>query len=580
LKTQVVSLLLELAALLEIQGENPFKIRAYRRAATALEAVDDDLTLMAQSGRLQEIEGIGKAISDKIVEYINTGAISALERIKSEIPSGLLEVTQVPGIGPKLAQRLYHELGVKDMADLRAAIDAKRIRTLKGLGEKTEAKIITGLSLYDENQGRTPLYVALPLAHEIAALLRRLPGVTQVEVAGSIRRMCETVGDADVVVATNDPAVVARELTRQTLVKHVLAQGDTKVSVMLQSGLQLDVRLVTSGAFASAWHHFTGSKAHHEQLRHLALTRGYSVNEYGVLHKESGKRIEPESEAALYELLELTYIAPELREGAGEIEAAAANTLPNLVTLTDILGDLHVHSNWSDGVATLAQIAKEAQRRGLEYIGICDHSRSLAIANGLSIQDLMDREKEIAWVNEHEDGAVLLSGIEVDILADGSLDFPDDVLAKHDIVVASIHSGFQQSRTQIMQRLRRAMENPYVHIIGHPTGRKFGKRATYDVDVVEDLIRIAKETNTALEINASPYRMDLNDHYAKAAGVAGVLLVVNTDAHDLDEFDHINYGLGVARRAWLQPEQIVNCATLLDLRQFLQRKRPGGKCNG
>ncbi|HHT26514.1 MAG TPA: DNA polymerase/3'-5' exonuclease PolX [Firmicutes bacterium] len=579
LNRQAADLLLELAALLEIKGENPFKIRAYRRAATALEAVEEDIALLAKTGRLQEIEGIGKAINDKIVEYVNTGTISVFERLKAEIPETLLEVTQVPGVGPKLAQRLYYELGVENISDLRTALAAQRIRTLKGLGEKTEAKIATGLALHAENQGRTPLFIASPLAYEVVAFLRRLPSVTHAEVAGSIRRMRETVGDADVVVATDDFAAVARELTQQTLVKHVLAQGDTKVSVILHSGLQLDVRMVAQGAFVSAWHHFTGSKGHHEKLRHLALMRGYSVSEYGLLHKETGRRIEPASEKDLYALLGLPYIPPELREGTSEITAAVADRLPNLVESADIRGDLHVHSNWSDGVVTLAQIAEEAQRRGFEYVGICDHSRSLAIANGLSEQDLMEREKEIAQVNERGEGAILLSGIEVDILTDGSLDFPDAVLARHDIVIASIHSGFQQSREQLMRRMQRAMANPYVHVIGHPTGRMIGRRAAYDVDV-EELIRMAKETGTALEINASPYRLDLNDAYAKAAGEAGVLLAINTDAHDLDEFGHLHYGLGVARRAWLQSENIVNCYTLAELRRFLQRKRPGGRVDG
>lgn len=558
-----------MADLLELKGENPFKVRAYRRAAQLLENLDTDVASLVDTGELRHLEGIGTALAAKITEYMNLGTIAALDELRREIPSSLYELTAVPGVGPKMAARLYRELGVQDLVGLQEALAHQRIRDLKGFGPKTETNIAVGLKELATYQGRRPLYQALPLARELVAGLQALPAVEQVAIAGSVRRMQEMIGDIDIVVATQDGEAIGHYLTHLTLVERLVARGDTKVSFIVHGGLQVDVRMVAPSAFASALHHSTGSQAHNVALRSLALEKGLSISEYGLLDRRTQERYEPASEEELYALLGLSFIPPELREGTGEIEAALTRTLPSIVSRSDIIGDLHVHSDWSDGVASLEELARAGAARGLRYLAVCDHSQSLSIAGGLTPEQLDARDLEIAKVNERNIGALLLPGVEVDILADGTLDLPDEVLRKRAVVVASVHTGLRQERAQLMRRLKGAMENPYVHIIGHPTGRLLGRRAASDVDV-EELIRIASATGTALEINSSPDRLDLSAEYARQAAAAGVTIAINTDAHDRDEFDFLFYGLGVARRAWLQPDAVLNCLSLEDLRRRLR----------
>jgi DNA polymerase (family 10) len=561
----------EIADLIELKGENPFKIRAYRRAAQLLENLDTDVASLVDTGELRHLEGIGSALAGKITEYVRTGSIGALDKLRQEIPSSLHALTTVPGVGPKVAARLFRELGIRDLAGLEEALSQQRIRELKGFGPKTEANIAVGLEELARYQGRRPLYVALPLARELVAGLQALPAVNRVAIAGSVRRMREMVGDIDIVVATDDSEVIGHHLTHLTLVERVMARGDTKVSLVLHGGLQVDVRMVASGAFASALHHSTGSQAHNVALRSLALAKGLSISEYGLFDRRTKERHEPANEEELYALLGLPYIPPELRENAGEIEAAMEGALPGLVSRSDITGDLHAHSDWSDGTATLEELARAGAARGLRYVAVCDHSRSLSIAGGLTSEQLDARDLQIIRVNEQNTGAMLLPGVEVDILADGSLDLPDEVLRKRVVVVASLHSGLRQERAQLMRRLKAAMENPYVHIIGHPTGRLLGRRVPSDVDV-DELIRIASDTGTALEINASPDRLDLSAEHARQAAAAGVMIAINTDAHDVSEFDFLSYGLSVARRAWLEPSAVLNSQPLEDLRQRLALK--------
>ena len=526
----------EIADLLEFKGENPFKIRAYRRAAQRMEAMTTDVASLVETGEVSQLEGIGSALAAKITEYVHTGKIQALDELRQEIPSSLMELTRVPGIGPRLAARLFRELGIRDLAGLEEALAQQRLRGLKGIGPLTEASIALGLKVMAGYRDRRPLHEALSLANELLRGLRSLPEDSRAEIAGSIRRRRETVGDVDIVVATEDPGSVRQYLTRLTMVERVLAGGETKVSVMLHGGLQVDVRLVTPTAFISALHHFTGSQAHNVALRSLALEKGLSISEYGILCQETRERLEPASEEEFYAMLGLTYIPPELREDTGEIQAASKGRLPRLVSRGDIMGDLHVHSDWSDGVATLEEIARSAAQRGLRYVAICDHSQSLGIAGGLTPEQLDARDAEIARINDRGIGARLLPGVEVDILSDGSLDLPDEVLRKRTVVIASLHSGLRQERAQLMQRLKAAMEHPYVHIIGHPTGRLLGRRGPSDIDV-DELIRIAAATGTALEINASPDRLDLSAEQARQAAAAGAYLAITTDAQDVSELD-------------------------------------------
>jgi DNA polymerase (family 10) len=566
----------EIAELLEFKGENPFKIRAYRRAAHLMETLSTDVVSLVEAGEVSQLEGIGSALAAKITEYVHTGRMQALDELRREVPSSLTELTRVSGIGPKLASRLFKELGIRDLAGLEEALAQQRLRGLKGLGPKTEANIATGLKEMAGHRERRPLPEALSMANELLSGLRSLSVVHRAEAAGSIRRRRETVGDVDIVVATDDHGSVRHYLTHLTLVERVLAGGDTKVSVMLHGGLQVDVRMVPPAAFVSALHHFTGSQAHNVALRSLALEQGLSISEYGILCQETKKRYEPPSEEEFYALLGLPYIPPELREDAGEIQAASEGRLPSLVSRGDIMGDLHVHSDWSDGVATLEEIARSAAERGLRYVAVCDHSQSLGIAGGLTPEQLDARDAEIAAINERGIGAKLLAGVEVDILSDGSLDLPDEVLRRRTVVIASIHSGLRQERAQLMRRLKAAMENPYVHIIGHPTGRLLGRRGPSDIDL-DELIRIAAATRTALEINSSPDRLDLGAEQARKAAAAGVLIAVNTDAHDMSELDYIEYGLGVARRAWLEPDCLLNTRSLDDLLRQLVEKSDGGR---
>lgn len=560
----------EIADCLELKGENSFKIRAYRQVAERLRNLDVDVATLVAERQLGAIDGVGSGLAAKITEYVDTGKIDLLERLRVEIPTSLREVTSVPGVGPKLAWRLYQELGVSSLDDLREAVRQQRLQTLRGLGPKTEANIAAGLQQMQSWRGRRPIFEVLPLADELSRGLASLASVIDVAVAGSLRRRQDMVGDVDIVVASQDPAAVAQHLTHLTIIQRVLAQGDTRVSVLLHGGLQVDVRIMRPEAFASALHHFTGSKEHHVELRGLARELGLSISEYGLLEASTGERAEPASEVELYSLLGLPYIPPELREGKGVI-ARARRGLPSLLTEDKLCGDLHVHSDWSDGQASLAAIAAEAGRRGLEYVAVSDHSRSLTIAGGLTPEQLNERQREIAAVNEKGVGAFLLSGVEVDILADGSLDLPDEVLSRLDVVIASLHSGLRQSKERIMSRLRMAMESPHVDVIGHPTGRVLGRRAATDVDI-DRLIELARATGTALEINASPHRLDLRDEDARLAGEAGVMLSVNSDAHSLEEFDHLTFGVAVARRAWLEAGSVINCWPLARLRQWLDRR--------
>ncbi len=557
---ELAEILNEIADLLEIKGENPYKIRAYRRGAQAVSLLAEDVSELVKTGRLRRVEGIGDALEAKIREWVEQEEIAYHQRLLREIPRGLIEVMQVPGIGPKLAQRLFAEIGVGRLEDLEEAIKDGRLQRVRGLGPKAQARIERGLERMAIERGRTPLAEALTMGMRILHVVREAPGVTRAELAGSLRRRRESVGDLDIVASAADPQPVMERFVSYSEVREVLAQGSTKSSVHLYGGMQVDLRVVQDEAFASALHHFTGSQAHHIRLREWAQKRGWRVSEYGLEEIESGRVVTPPSEEALYRTLGLPYIPPELREDRGEFELALVDRLPCLVELDHLRGDLHTHSTWSDGSATIEEMVRAARDLGWSYLAICDHSQSLRIAGGLGVDDLKRQREEIERVREAVEGIRLLWGIEVDVLYDGRLDLPDAALEPLDVVVASIHSGLSNDRERMTERLVRALEHPLVDIIGHPTGRRIGHRPPYELDF-DRVLAAAAENSKALEINASPGRLDLNDELAGRAVKAGVWLSVNTDAHSIEELATMPFGLWVARRAGAEPDRIINTLT-------------------
>lgn len=561
----------EIGDLLELKGENPFKVRAYRKGARALQLLSEPIEAVASEGRLQGIDGIGPALAEKISEYLFTGAIAEHQKLLSEVPAGLVEISRVPGVGPKLAYRLFYELGVSSINELEAACQGRKVRTLSGIGPRTEWNILRGIKTI-RTQGRQVLLgVALPMARDLVEQIAHFPGVTDVGIAGSVRRRCEVVRDIDLVAATTKADEVISLFTRMPSVQDVLDQGDDRTSVRLRVGVKVDLKVVSPLQYAAARHYYTGSADYNRRLREVGADRGLRISEYGVEDVESGKQYVIRKEKDIYDLLDLAYIPPEMRENRGEIELAAKRRIPKLISEKDWLGDLHCHSKYSDGVNSLEELAEHARRLGYHYLAICDHSRSLTIAGGLSLDELKQQGEEIRKLNQKWSDFRLLRGIEVDILSDGRLDYPDELLAEMDIVVASIHSGFRQSKEQLTARVLSAIENPHVDIIAHPTGRLLARRDPYEIDM-QQVIAKAAEHRTILEINSSPDRLDLNDLYAKMARDAGVLLAVNTDSHSLDQFEYRFLGIGVARRAWLESSQVVNTWEWPKLERYLTEK--------
>lgn len=569
---QLASVLHEIGDLLELLGENQFRVRAWRRAARGVELLADDIDSVAAEGRLQDIEGVGKGIAAGIEQWLTTGRIDDHEALKERVPPGLLELTRVPGVGPKSAQLLYDELGVSNLDALEAACKEQRVRTVKGLGPKSEANILAGIERLRRRRGRTPVGEAQPLAEAVLKQLRGLDVVERAEATGSLRRGRETVGDLDFVVSSAYPAAVAEAFAALPGVTEVLAKGEAKASVLFPGDLRADLLVVEDRSFAAALHHFTGSKEHNIALRERAHARGLKVSEYGILRVADGAEVPVATEADVFAAVELPYIPPELREDGSEIAAARAGELPELVTLQDIRGDLHMHSTWSDGRHSIEEMAEAARAIGYAYIAITDHSRSLRVANGLTPERLREQWAEIDRLNDRWDDFRILKGTEVDILPDGSLDFDDEVLAELDVVIASVHGAMQQDEETMTARICRAMANPFVHIVGHPTGRLLGRRDPYAVDV-ERLLQCAAETGTILEINAHPERLDLKDIHAKGAKNAGALVVVNTDAHSRETLHYMEYGITVARRGWLTAAHVVNTLSLAELTALLGRKR-------
>jgi DNA polymerase (family 10) len=553
---EIVTIFNDIADILEIKGENPFRIRAYRRAALNIESLSTDI-VSTPKDELMKIPGIGQDLAGKILEYIKTGKMQAYEDLKKEVPEGLSSLLSVPSLGPKTAKLLFEKLQVKDLDDLARLAREHKLLGLPGIKEKTEENIIKGIEMLKRGMERQPLGKVLPMAKDIMEYLRTHGPVNQITIAGSIRRWKDTVKDIDILATSDDPKAVMKAFVHLPHVKDVLMQGPTKSSVIIQEGLQVDLRVVEEDSFGAALAYFTGSKAHNIRLREMAVRADLKINEYGVFREKDDKKLGGKKEEDVYRLLGLPFIAPELREDSGEIEAAIEGRLPHLIGSSDIRGDLHVHTKRSDGSHDFDELISEAKKRGYEYIAITDHSKGLGIARGLSEERLLEEKAEIAALNKKLKGFRLLAGVEVDIRSDGRLDFTDDILKQMDIVVASIHSGFRQNREQITRRLTAAMRNPCVSVIAHPTGRLIGERDPYDVDMHE-VLRVAKETGTAIEINAYPLRLDLNDAYAKMAKNIGIRLVISTDTHITKQFDYMEYGVAIARRGWLEKEDVLN----------------------
>ena len=556
-----------MADLLEIRGENPFRIRAYRRASQNLQSLTEDVALLAREDRLDEIPGIGKDLAGKIEEYLATGRMKDLEAAKKGIPPGVVELMNVPGIGPKTARMLYEKERITTLDRLERLARAGRLRGRHGIQARTEANILRGIALVRGGQARMLLGRALPLGRDLVRALERVPGVQQVTLAGSARRMKETVGDLDVLVAAAKPEAVMRAFVGLPEAGEVLERGGTKASIRLREGIQVDLRVVQAACFGAALVYFTGSKQHNIRIREIAVKKGLKVSEYGVFRAATGRRLAGRTEEEVYAAIGLPWIPPELREDTGEVEAALRDRLPDLVTLDDIRGDLHCHTRASDGHHTVEALVAAAAGRGYEYVAVTDHSPSARVAGGLSVEELRAHVRRVRAAQKAYPRIAVLAGTECDILPDGSLDYPDDVLAGLDLVVAAVHSAFKQSRREMTKRLTAALAHPHVHVLAHPTGRLIGEREPYAVDL-EQVLGAAKTHGKAVEINAYLTRLDLGDVNARRARELGVRVAIDTDAHVLDHLGAMALGVATARRAWLGKDAVVNAWPVKRLRAW------------
>lgn len=553
---EVANIFNEIADILEIKGDNPFRIRAYRRAAQNIDSLAKDVSEISIE-ELEEIPGIGADLAGKVQEYVKTGSLKFYDELKKEVPSGLVDLLSVPGLGPKTAKLLFDKLHIKDIDDLEKHAKEGKLKGLPGIQARTEENILKGIAMIKRRAGRFPIGRVLPVAEGIMEKLREKSFADKLSIAGSLRRWKDTIKDIDVLATSKDPHKVMDVFVHLPQVKEVLMKGPTKSSLITNEGIQVDLRVVDEGSFGAALAYFTGSKEHNIRLREMAVRKGLKINEYGIFDVKTEKKLGGENEGDVYKILDMSYIPPELREDTGEIEAALEGNLPKLIELKDIKGDLHVHTKSSDGSHDIQELIDAAKARGYEYLAITDHSKGLGVARGLSIDQVLEQNKKIKALNKKLKGFKLLSGTEMDIKSDGSLDYPDEVLKQLDIVVASIHSGFRQSKEQITKRLVSAMKNPYVSVIAHPSGRLIGERDAYEVDM-EEVLKTAKETGTAIEINAYPLRLDLSDMYVKKAKEMGVSLAINTDTHVTFQFDFMSYGVGMARRGWAEKKDVLN----------------------
>ena len=567
----------KISALSQLHGESVFIVRAYQRVAHTIERMPIELDQYVREGKdLKEIGGIGDAIAKKIRELLETGSLQFYEHLKAEFPPGLLEIMDIPGVGPKTALRICNELGINTVGELERAIEDGRVEKLPRLGKKAADNILRHLRTLRTKDRRTPVGQALSVAQVIMdALYQHSPGIGKLEVAGSLRRFEETIGDIDLVCTARNPQEVIDGLVSLPEVAEVLGHGSTKGSIVTRDGVQIDLRVVEDGEFGALWQYLTGSKQHNILLRDYANRIGLSLNEYGITTIATGVLETFADEESFYAKLGLPYIPPELRQGTVELEVARRGELPALVDVADVRGDLHVHTDWSDGRDPLEAMVAAVAERGYMYMAITDHSSGRGIANGLSNERMLRQVREIRELDGRFGGLKVLTGSEVDIRADGSLDYPEEVLRELDVVVASIHSGMGQERAKMTERIIKAMRNPYVTVIGHPSTRLLGQREPIDVDM-EALFQAALETGTAMEINASLERLDLKDNHVLRAQELGVPLIISTDAHTVESLDSMRFGVKVARRGWCEPRHIINTLSLEEFLAFLQRKRLAG----
>jgi DNA polymerase (family 10) len=567
---ELADLFEKMADILEFKGENPFKISAYRKASRIIGDLTEDIEEIAKQGELKNIPGIGEGMAQKILEYLKTGKISKFEEVRKGVSDELIAIMDIPGMGPKTLSMLHKEKGISNLSQLEKALEDGSLMDLFGMGEKKIENIKRGIQLLKQSKGRMNLGVAFPVAKSIVETLRQKTGSNKIEWAGSLRRMKENIGDIDILATGTDKEKIVQTFIHLPEVKEVLASGETKASVIVEGGTQVDLRVVEEDSYGAALQYFTGSKGHNIHLRGIAKAKGIKINEYGVFKGE--KKIGGKEEKDVYHVLGMDWIDPELREDRGEIEAAQKRSLPKLVQESEIKGDLHIHSKWSDGTSTIEEIARAAQKRGYQYVAICDHSKSLKIAHGLDESRLMKQIEEIDRLNGKLKDFQILKGSEVDILTDGKLDLPEKILEKLDFVVAAIHSGFKQDKGKMTKRIICALENPHIHILAHPSGRLLGARDPYEVEI-EELMEAAKKYGKALEINAYFERLDLDDIRCRKAKEMGIRVGIGTDSHHLDQMWMISLGVAVARRGWLETKDVLNTLSLKEILKWCHKNK-------
>lgn len=565
----VADTLYMIANLLDLKGEIFFKTRAYRMAAQTIEVLDEDIETWVNQGTLQSIPGVGEALAGKITELVRTGKLEYLERLKKEVPTGLIDLLGVPGLGPKKVAALYKNLGIITMDDLHEAASSGKLRTLEGFGEITERNILRGIQLLQKTSGRVLLNVAYDDGLKYLTYLNKCKKITKMNIAGSLRRMKETIGDLDILASSQDSEKVMDHFTHYSEIAEVLAKGTTKSSVLLNDNLQVDLRVVEEKSYGAALQYFTGSKDHNVTLRGFAIRKGFKLNEYGLFDKNTEEYIAGRTEEEIYKKIGFPYIEPELRENRGEFEAAKNNELPALVGYKEIKGDFHVHSEWSDGSDSIETIATAAQQLGYAFVGITDHSQSLKIANGLSEERVLKKIDLIKKVNKKFPNLRILCGTECDIKPDGTLDYNNTVLEKFDFVYIGIHTAMKMDKETMTKRIIKGMKNDQADFLAHPTGRLIGKRDPYEVDI-EQIIDTAKETNTRLEINSFPDRLDLDDVHVKLAKEHGVQFALGTDAHSVTNLPFMRFGIATARRGWLEKKDILNTYSIKDIERILE----------
>ena len=576
---EIADIFARCADMLQIKGENIHRVLSYRRAAETIYDLPRDLRAISAEGGLTDLTNIGKTIAAKIDEMLETGELDFYNRLKAEVPEGLVDIMNINGVGPKKAKLFWEQLDITSVEALKQAAEEGKLAELSGMGKKSQQKILDGIEALSRQTGRTPIGDARPQAQAILNMLLELPEAIEGAIAGSIRRGRETIGDVDLLIASDNAQPIMDKFVSMENVARVLGHGPTKSSVELLSGLQVDLRILEKSYWGTALNYFTGSQAHNVRMRQIALDKGLSLNEWALSPVDDDKNIIEDAEKLycdteekIYETLGLQYVTPELREDNGEIEAAKENALPNLITRKDIIADLHMHTTYSDGALSVRDMAEACRKRGHQFIVITDHSRSLGIANGLSIERLMEQMEEVRQVNEEMgDDFHVFAGTEMDIKADGTMDYPDEILEQLDFVIASLHVSLQQKREQVTERLLNAINNPHVDMIGHPSSRLIPNREPVDADW-DAVIKAAAETNTILEINANPMRLDLKPELARLAKDNGVLLAINTDAHAEDQLDLMHFGVTNARRGWVETKHVVNTWSFEKFRDWVQNR--------